>query len=82
MSGRVVGYLVLVVPCISDTQVVFPTWKETIARASSLAESDSMPISLLRANSQEDCVRGRNIKIYELSDGTAIYAQAVFAPTI
>lgn len=91
MSDHIVGYLVLVVPrslLITDTQlmfgkkILFPTWIEAMAHASSLAGNDPASISLLRAKSQEDCARWQNVKIYELSDGKAIYAQAVFASSI
>lgn len=90
MSDRIVGYLVLSVPrgSLSDThlvfgkKVLFPTWIEAVAHASSLAGCDPAPISLLRAGSQGDCARWQNVKIYELSDGAAIYIQAVFAPAI
>lgn len=90
MSDRVVGYLVLAVPrgSTADThtifgkKVLFPTWTEAVAHASSLAAHDPEPISLVRAGSQTDCARWQNVKLYELADGTAIYAQAVFAPAI
>lgn len=90
MSSHIVGYLVLAVPCplsTSDMQlifgkkVLFPTWIEAVAHASSLVGRDSAPISLLRAGSQSDCARWQNVKIYELADGTAVYVQAVFALT-
>jgi hypothetical protein len=86
MSDQVVGYLVVMVPRTVDThlifgkKILFPTWAETIAHASSLAMRDPAPVSLLRAGSQSDCARWQNAKLYELADGTAIYAQAVFAP--
>ena len=90
MSDRVVGYLVLSVPrgSISDAQlifgkkVLFPTWSDAVSHAIILAGCDSSPICLLREKSQEDCRRWQNVKIYELSDGMAIYVQAVFAPAI
>lgn len=89
MSGRPVGYLVLAVPralssdqtqLIFGKKVLFPTWIEAVAHASSLAADDPAPISLVRAGAQADCARWQNVKLYELADGTAIYAQAVFAP--
>jgi hypothetical protein len=91
MSDRVVGYLVLVLSRVlstSDTtlifgkKILFPTWIDSVAHASSLAGRDLAPISLLRSGSQDDCARWQNVKIYELADGSAIYVQAVFAPSI
>lgn len=90
MPDRVIGYLVLAVPRSLSTEhtqlifgkkVLFSTWTEAVAHASLLACSDPTRISLLREKAQDDCVRWQNVKIYELTDGTAIYIQAVFAPS-
>lgn len=88
MSDHIVGYLVMVVPRggftdnnnIFARKVLFPTWTEAVAQCVSLAERDTAPICLIRANSQGDCARWQNVKLYELSDGTAVFIQAVFAP--
>jgi hypothetical protein len=90
MTDPVVGYLVLIVPqgefsspaTIFSKKVLFPTWEAAVNRAAAAAAVDSSPICLLRATAKEDCARWQNIKLYELSDGTIIYIQAVFAPAL
>jgi hypothetical protein len=90
MSDRIVGYLVMVMPRDGFTdpshvftkKVLFPTWTEAVAHCTSIARPDIAAICLIRASSQGDCARWQNVKIYELTDGAAVYVQAVFAPAI
>lgn len=88
MSDRIVGYLVMVVPrggftdssLLFTKKVLFPTWTEAIAHGASIAGREVAAICLIRASSQGDCACWQNVKIYELTDGAAVYVQAVFAP--
>ena len=84
MTDIVTGYLVLVVPrgethlAVFSKKTLYVTWDSAVARAGELATLDSSPVCLLRSSTKTDCARWQNVKVYELSDGAAVYIQAVF----
>ena len=85
-----VGYLVITVSRDRVPYVVpshregfefyFTSWIDAMTCAAIVAEKDRAPVCLIRAGAQEKCAQNGILRVFELSDGSGIFVQAVFAP--